>query len=374
MLAESPLSRDSVATPKKIVLTGGPCAGKTTALARIVEHFSDLGFAVYTVPEAPTLFTNAGVNFLTSNQGLFYHSELKLMQFQLMMEDSICSIASRCGQPALVVCDRGAMDLRAYMTREMWQRILDGLGTAPVELRDARYDAVVHMATAAKGAEKYYTLANNAARSESPELARAIDDRLIMAWTGHPHLRVVGNDCTFDEKMNRVLKEIAHVLGVPQPIEVERKYLVELLEPIPNGNLSDIWQTYLTPLDGLERRIRKRGEDGHYVYFLTTKIRLGPDRSYEHERQITESAYIELLTQANPLKQTIHKQRCCFVWDDQYFELDTFITPDIGIRLLEIEDAESPDDVRIPPFINVLEDVTGNRNYSNSHIALIKNP
>ena len=35
---------------KKIVLTGGPCAGKTTALVRIIEHFSGLGYKVFTIP------------------------------------------------------------------------------------------------------------------------------------------------------------------------------------------------------------------------------------------------------------------------------------------------------------------------------------
>ena len=39
---------------KRIVLTGGPCAGKTTALAKIVEHFSNLGYQVFTLPEVPT--------------------------------------------------------------------------------------------------------------------------------------------------------------------------------------------------------------------------------------------------------------------------------------------------------------------------------
>lgn len=52
---------------KKIVLTGGPCAGKTTALVRIIEHFSGLGYKVFTIPEVPTMFTQAGMNYLTDN-------------------------------------------------------------------------------------------------------------------------------------------------------------------------------------------------------------------------------------------------------------------------------------------------------------------
>ena len=50
---------------KKIVLTGGPCAGKTTALVKVIEHFSSLGYKVFTIPEVPTLFSQAGMNYLT---------------------------------------------------------------------------------------------------------------------------------------------------------------------------------------------------------------------------------------------------------------------------------------------------------------------
>ena len=59
----------------KIVITGGPCAGKTTALVRVIEHFSSLGFKVFTIPEVPTLFTQAGMNYLTKNKGFFYEGE-----------------------------------------------------------------------------------------------------------------------------------------------------------------------------------------------------------------------------------------------------------------------------------------------------------
>ena len=59
----------------KIVLTGGPCAGKTTAMARIIEHFSGLGFQVFAIPEVPTMFSSAGINYLTQNKALFFEAE-----------------------------------------------------------------------------------------------------------------------------------------------------------------------------------------------------------------------------------------------------------------------------------------------------------
>ena len=67
----------------------------------------------------------------------------------------------------------------------------------------ARYDAVFHLVTAAKGAEEAYTFANNAARYENVEQAAALDDRIIAAWTGHPHLRVIDNTTDFEEKLIR---------------------------------------------------------------------------------------------------------------------------------------------------------------------------
>ena len=60
---------------KKIVLTCGPCAGKTTALVKVIEHFSSLGYKVFTIPEVPTMFTQAGINYLTSNKDYFFEGD-----------------------------------------------------------------------------------------------------------------------------------------------------------------------------------------------------------------------------------------------------------------------------------------------------------
>ena len=68
---------------KKIVLTGGPCAGKTTALVKIIEHFSSRGYKVFTVPEVPTIFLQAGMDYLTKNKALFYEGEKATLEIQI---------------------------------------------------------------------------------------------------------------------------------------------------------------------------------------------------------------------------------------------------------------------------------------------------
>ena len=96
---------------KRIVLTGGPCAGKTTALVKIIEHFSSLGYKVFTIPEVPTMFSQSGMDYLTTNKNLFYEGEKATLEIQLSLEDKFLHMAEQCEEPALIVCDRGAMDI-----------------------------------------------------------------------------------------------------------------------------------------------------------------------------------------------------------------------------------------------------------------------
>jgi predicted ATPase len=143
---------------KRIVLTGGPCAGKTTALVRIHEHFSALGYKVFTVPEVPTMITQAGWNYLTDNHDFYYEGEKVILETQLELEDKIMRMAETCKEPCVIVCDRGAMDISAYISTDMWKELTDSCHTSTEELRTGnRYDAILHLVSAADGAEKFYT-------------------------------------------------------------------------------------------------------------------------------------------------------------------------------------------------------------------------
>ena len=362
---------------KRIVLTGGPCAGKTTALVKIIEHFSSLGYKVFTIPEVPTLFSQAGMDYLTDNKGLFYQGEKATLEIQLALEDKFLRMAQECDQPTLMVCDRGAMDISAYMTPEMWEDITKSLGTSTALLRDSRYDAVLHLVSAADGAEQFYTTSTNAQRYEKMDeeglrIARLLDKKVISAWTGHSHLRVINNHEDFEKKLNRVIKEISFVLGLPQPIEEERKYIVEVTGELPESIISEITQTYLVAEPGCEVRLRKRGWQGKYVYVHTTKTPVSETECVQTERQISNNLYTSLLQQADPYRQTIQKTRYSFIWKGQYFELDTFDHPLQGLRILETKGVASDESVKFPPFIRVVEDITGNKRYYNYNIALKK--
>lgn len=362
----------------KVVLTGGPCAGKTTALVRVIEHFSSLGFKVFTIPEVPTLFTQAGMNYLTTNKGFFYQGEKATLEIQLQLEDKFLRMAQECTeQPCLIVCDRGAMDISAYMSPEMWNDITRAVGTSTPELRQ-RYDAVLHLVSAADGAEQFYTTANNAQRYEQMDeeglrVARMLDKKIIHAWTGHPHLRVINNHDDFEAKMRRVIKEISSVLGLPQPIEEERKYIVELTDHLPDDCIeSEITQTYLSAEPGNEVRLRKRGWQGKYVYVHTSKKQNSDTEEVVTERQINNSMYEMMLGLADPQRSTIQKLRRSFIWKGQYFEIDTYLGQLEGLIILETKGITAGEPVKFPPFLKMKQDITGNKDYYNYNLALHK--
>ena len=311
----------------KIVITGGPCAGKTTAMSWIQSNFTKLGYTVLFVPETATELINGGVAPWTCGSNMEYQK--CQMQLQLEKEKIFEQGASTMpGEKILIVCDRGTLDNKAYLTELEFAYIMENLKCNEVELRD-RYDAVFHLVTAAKGAEKFYTTANNSARTENEEQAVILDDKLIAAWTGHPHFRIIDNATDFEDKMKRLISEISAFLGEPEPYEIERKFLIEYpdimeLEKMPNCQRVEIIQTYLKSREGEETRVRQRGIDGNYIYFQTTKKKVTNLKRVEVERRLSKDEYLRLLMDADPACRPIRKTRYCLTYDNQYFEIDVY--------------------------------------------------
>lgn len=359
----------------KIVITGGPCAGKTTAMSWIQSNFTKLGYTVLFVPETATELITGGVSPWTCGSNVDYQK--CQMMLQLEKEKIFAQGAATMPvQKILIVCDRGALDNKAYMTELDFACVLESLGCNEVELRD-NYDAVFHLVTAAKGAENYYTTANNSARTETIEQAAALDDKLIAAWTGHPHLRIIDNATDFEDKIKRLISEISSFLGEPEPFEIERKFLIEYpdineLEKLPNCQRVEIIQTYLTSPDGEESRVRQRGLNGNYIYFQTTKRKLTDLKRVEVERRLSKDEYLLLLMEADPDCRPIRKTRYCLTYDNQYFEIDVYpFWNDKAI--LEIELNTETDSIRFPKLIKVIKEVTDDDSYKNASLARIRN-
>lgn len=355
----------------KIVITGGPCAGKSTAMSWIQNAFTERGYTVLFVPETATELISGGVAPWTCGTNLDYQKgQVKLQDFKEKIFEE-CAKTMK-AKKILLVCDRGQLDNRAYMTEDEFIECLKVINSTPEKARD-NYDAVFHLVTAAKGAEKFYTQANNAIRYESVENAIKVDDGLIAAWTGHPHYRIIDNSYDFEDKMRRLIFEISSFLGEAPPYIQGRKFLIEyptkeVLASIKNAKSLDIVQTYLKKIDDIQYRVRERCENGHYTYYIKKK---NESRGVELEKRLSKMEYNELLSQADPTRKAIKKKRICFVAEDQYNEIDLF---DFWTEyaILEVKVGSLEHEVKIPSCFKVIKEVTGVKEYRNSELSKIK--
>lgn len=358
----------------KIVITGGPCAGKSTALSRIQEEFTELGYTVLFISETATELINGGVAPWTCKTSDDFQKFLIKLQIEKekIFELSANSMPS---EKVLIVCDRGMLDNKAYMTPDAFSNTLYELKLNEVEIRD-NYDAVFHLVTAADGAEEFYTTANNTARTETPQQAIELDRKLLSAWTGHPHLRVIDNSTNFENKIKKLITEISSFLGEPEPLEIERKFLIEYpdidwLENSSECKKIEIIQTYLKSGKDEEIRVRQRGMNGNYIYFKTIKRKVDDLKRIEVEKRLSKDEYLTLLMEADTEKRQIRKNRYCLMYNNQYFEIDVYpFWSDKAI--LEIELSDENTKIFFPEKIKIIKEVTDDENYKNAALAKIK--
>lgn len=170
------------------------------------------------------------------------------------------------------------------------------------------------------------------------------------------------------------------------PLEIERKFLIKA--PLNFKTMKSVWanatsvdkivQYYLRSDKGVTRRLRVLCELGsnEYKYIHTVKKNIASGINEEDEHEISLNNFQELATSAtlDMSKAAICKTRYTFDYDNQVFELDVFEESLEGLVLLEIELESMDVKVNLPPFLNVVKEVTEDERYRNSRLAkLVKN-
>lgn len=180
----------------RIVLTGGPGGGKTTA-ADLFRR--EIGERVVIVPEAATLVFAGGFPRCTEPPGVFA-AQRAIFHVQRNLED----VQSALYPERILLCDRGTVDGAAYWPGPA-DAFFSALGTT-LERELARYDGVIFFESAAVGGIGIE--GGNPIRQESLEQAAALDAKLRKLWVHHPRFIVVRHDRSFLKKISFGLAEL----------------------------------------------------------------------------------------------------------------------------------------------------------------------
>ncbi len=349
-----------------------------------------------------------------SVQGMPNCVQHSVMDMQMSLEDSFERVLRARGRPAVLLCDRGLMDGSAYMSSDDWDKFLNQRNINSADIREGRYNAVFHLVTAAEGAERFYSLDNNAARTETAEEARNLDHLSSAAWLGHPKHFVIDNTTDFEGKMNKLVSIASRLVGLPstsksvtikyllrdQPnlklFPEEVKYSVFEVEKVSSSlsfkfirlsfsclqirfknSVFSLFQCYLydvaqengTNLNYKEEYsfIRKRTQISARTmktlgtsYGLTTVHITHDGKQVEMKRIITAREYNAAYKTRDESRHIVRQTRIGFIWKMQSFNIHIFKEPVKDLYICHAQSANGDGNtdgekvvVELPPFLNV---------------------
>lgn len=188
-----------------LVLTGGPCAGKSSVLEYLREHLPEAAF----MSEAATILLSGG--YPVPGRDVEYSDYWRrsfqgaILDLQLRLENFWLEEAARSGKKLLVL-DRGVLDGAAYMPEgvEEYTEVFE------LDLEDtlARYYSVYHLESLAAGDPDSYGRQGNAERMESLEEAARLEYKTRDAWNYHPRQTIFVAEPDLKSKADKVLKQI----------------------------------------------------------------------------------------------------------------------------------------------------------------------
>jgi len=180
--------------PFRIVLTGGPGGGKTTA-ADLLRR--EIGDRIVVVPEAATMLFAGG--FPRSDEPDARRAvQRAIYEVQRNIED----VQAARFPKRVLLCDRGTVDGAAYWPDGADPGFFEAVGTT-IDAELARYDAVLFFETAAVGGQSIE--GGNPTRVEDQAYAIVLDGRLRELWGRHPHFLFVPHSDSFLGKLSLAL-------------------------------------------------------------------------------------------------------------------------------------------------------------------------
>jgi predicted ATPase len=189
----------------RLVLTGGPGGGKTTA-ADLFRR--ELGERVVVVPESATILFAGGFP-RSAETGARRAAQTAVFHVQRNLEE----VQSSLFPDRVLLCDRGTIDGAAYWPQGSVD-YFEAMGTT-FEAELGRYDAVVFFETAAIAGASIE--GGNPVRNETPSEAIELDRRLRELWARHPRFMLVPHTGSFMHKITTGLALLESLVAELNP-------------------------------------------------------------------------------------------------------------------------------------------------------------
>ena len=185
----------------RIVVTGGPGGGKTTA-ADLFRR--EIGERVVIVPEAATIVFSGGFPRSTD------HDAQRAAQTAIFhVQQNLENVQSARFPDRILLCDRGTVDGAAYWPGDP-EGFFRHVGTT-LDQELQRYDAVVFFESAAAGGMAIE--GGNPIRNETNEQALSLDRKLHAIWAHHPRFVFVPHSSSFFQKITFGLAAIQSIVA-----------------------------------------------------------------------------------------------------------------------------------------------------------------
>lgn len=184
----------------KIVITGGPGGGKTTALDLFKREYTGRACIV---PEAATVLFSSNI------QRPHNPSEVMSLQKAIFeLQHTLEELVEHQNPNKLIICDRGSLDGLAYWPSSENNFFENMQSNLESEL--SRYDAVIFFETAAASGKDIHS--NNPYRKEDSNEAVELDEKLQEVWKRHKNFHLIKSDTSFLKKITNGINKIDEVL------------------------------------------------------------------------------------------------------------------------------------------------------------------
>jgi hypothetical protein len=351
-----------------VCLTGGPCAGKSSVIAKLMALARIHNIRVYYHPETQTIIKNGGflseLRDMTKSQQLTYVQTL--LRLQLKTEDLFFSMAKISPQKALILVEKGLLDYKVLLEPELWEGLLNENGWKEADLSDSRYHLVIHLETAAYGAEEIFDKWNEGVWTRASAIET--DSKLKDVWIKHHNFRALRNMSAlrntsglkgFEQKMEDAVKDIIAYTNPASVRSCKRKYLVECDDPAAWTGIKYaqdyIETTYLNPSASeheTEKVEARFASNGDRIYIRKTSIQ--PDKESKeitkNRAVLTPREYLFALRRA--INEKVEKTRYSFLYQNHHYA----ITKYKGKRewVMRVLTFSKEDAVHIPLFVRLI--------------------